>query len=383
MSFLKVPIQTRNFTVAEFQPHQRLNIDIMGPFEKDEQGFAYILVIIDMFTRWIEIYPLKTTKAEECAEKLFQHFGRFGTPLGILTDNGSQFSNKRIEELMSLLQVKHSTTLAYSKQENGMVERSNKEVMRHVRALVYETKQLNKWSTLLPMVQRIINATKHESTNATPAELLFGRAINLDRGILFEVDDHKTSKNLSQWASNMLSTQRNLIEHAQKTQLLKNQKHMSEQKEPITVYPRDSYVLLEYQGGLRKGPPNKMLTNLKGPYQVLSNVNATYKIRNLRTNRDEEHHISALRPFLYDPAVTDPIDVAIRNEQEFVVQEIKDHRGSARNKTSMQFLVSWKDYGIEEDSWEPWTELRLNTKLHEYLRANNLSSLVPKNLETV
>ena len=126
-----------------------------------------------------------------------------------------------------------------------------------------------------------------------------------------------------------------------------------------------------------------MLTNLKGPYQVLSNVNATYRIRNLRTNRDEEHHISALRPFLYDPAATDPMDVAISNEQEFVVQEIKDHRGSARNKTSMQFLVSWKDYGIEEDSWEPWAELRLNTKLHEYLRANNLSSLVPKNLETV
>ena len=50
------------------------------------------------------------------------------------------------------------------------------------------------------MEQRIINATKHESTNATPAELLFGRAINLDRGILFKVDDHKTSKNLSQWA---------------------------------------------------------------------------------------------------------------------------------------------------------------------------------------
>ena len=116
-----------------------------------------------------------------------------------------------------------------------MVERSNKEVMRHVRALVYETKALSNWSTLLPMVQRIINATKHESTNESPAELLFGRAINLDRNILFKGNDIKTSKNLSQWASNMLATQKNLLEHAQKTQLLKLQKHMEAQQEPITL----------------------------------------------------------------------------------------------------------------------------------------------------
>jgi len=69
---------------------------------------------------------------------LLQHFGRFGNPAQILTDNGTQFINGTVEELVKMIGLQHVTVLAYSKEENSIVERINKEIIRHLRALVYE-----------------------------------------------------------------------------------------------------------------------------------------------------------------------------------------------------------------------------------------------------
>ena len=384
MNFLKVPVHTKHFTVASYEPHQRLNIDTMGPFEQDEKGYKYILVVIDMFTRWVEVFALKTVESEECAEKLFEHFGRYGAPLEILTDNGTQFVNKRIAELMKLIQVDHRKTIAYSKQENGIVERCNKELMRHIRALVYEKKTPEKWSSFLPMVQRIINATKHGSTNAKPADLLFGGAINLDRSILIsQTETVRTDIELSKWASDMLVRQQVMLRQAQETQMQKDERHTNKAQPPETNFEIGSYVLVEYRGGLRKGPPNKMLTNLKGPFQVLGKSGAQYTVRNLQSNKDETYHASAMQPFIYEPMDTDPADVAIRDQQEFVVEQIVQHRGSQRIRSTMEFLVKWRGFGSEHDSWEPYQNLRLVDKLHDYLRLHKMASLIPKKLETV
>ena len=382
MSFIKIPVQTNPFTTASYEPHQRLNIDTIGPVEKDKDGNVYILVIIDTFTRWIELYPTKTVAAEECVEKLLQHFGRFGTPTELLTDNGTQFVNKTVIEIMRLLQVQHTRTLAYSKQENAIVERANKEVLRHLRALVYDSKVIENWGTYLPLVQRIINSTKHESTNASPAQLLFGNAINLDRGMLITPTPvNGEDIKLSKWAADMLSTQQRLMQHAHTTQLIKDQRHMLKARPVVDIFEKDSYVLIEYHDGLKKGPPSKLLTNLKGPYKVLGNQGAHYTVRNLRTNKDETYHATALRPFYYDILTTDPRDVAIRDNQEFVVESIVEHRGDKRRKSEMEFKIRWQGYNPEADTWGTWKDLRLVPKLHDYLREHNMASLVPSNLE--
>ena len=40
----------------------------------------FILVLINAFSRWVELFPTKTTTALESASCIFQHMGRFGTP---------------------------------------------------------------------------------------------------------------------------------------------------------------------------------------------------------------------------------------------------------------------------------------------------------------
>ena len=56
--------------------------------------------------------------------------------------------------------------------------------MRHLRALVFEFRGNKIWSSLLPLVQRILNATPSSSTGVAPSRILFGDRLTLDRGIL-------------------------------------------------------------------------------------------------------------------------------------------------------------------------------------------------------
>ena len=93
-------------------------------------------VIVDTFTRWVELYH--TTDATA----LSAHFGRFGAPHQLRSDNGPYFIADVIRETLFLVGVTHCLTLAYSKQENCIVERYNKKINRHLRALTFENLSL-------------------------------------------------------------------------------------------------------------------------------------------------------------------------------------------------------------------------------------------------
>ena len=58
-----------------------------------------------------------------------------------------------------------------------MVERANKEVNRHFRAIVFDRKIKSNWSLTLPLVQRVMNTTVHSSTGVASAQIIFGNAI--------------------------------------------------------------------------------------------------------------------------------------------------------------------------------------------------------------
>ncbi len=69
-----------------------------------------------------------------------------------------------------------------------MVERANKEVLRHLKAFVYDTRIRDEWIDFLPLIQRIMNSTVHGSIGVAPAQLLFGNALHLDKGVFLPSD---------------------------------------------------------------------------------------------------------------------------------------------------------------------------------------------------
>ena len=78
-----------------------LIIDSIGPFNTEEDS-GYILTIICCFTRWIELYVVDSLTAKDTAQALLQHFGRFGVPNRIRSDQGSHFINEVTKEFLML-----------------------------------------------------------------------------------------------------------------------------------------------------------------------------------------------------------------------------------------------------------------------------------------
>ena len=133
MSMLKAPIHAHGFTTSTYTQMECLNIDFIGPFPDD----GYILVIICTFTRWVELYHITDATALSAAERLLEHFGRYGAPRQIRSDNGPHFIAEVIRESLALVGVEHCLTLTYSEEENA-IERVNKEINRHLRAMTFD-----------------------------------------------------------------------------------------------------------------------------------------------------------------------------------------------------------------------------------------------------
>lgn len=179
----------------------------------------------------------------------------------------------------------------------------------------------------------------------------------------------------------MLEKQATAIRVARETQIKTITRHHTNYPAgTITEYPPvNSYVMIEYPNtSLKKGPPNKFMTNLKGPYRVVNNIGARYTVMNLHSRKLEDFHVKSLHSFHYDETETDPAQVALKDQQHFLVDTILEHRGDIKRKSAMEFKVRWLGYTASDDSWLEWKHLRTTAPLHKYLFQNNMKSLIPK-----
>ena len=207
---------------------KKLSMDCNGPLKENEVGYTHILTVIDNFSRYTVLYPLRGVTGLEVAKSLLIHIGTFGCPSVIQMDNGSEFVNEIVTEVIQLLGTDSASILAYSKEENAIVERCNLEVMRHLRAMIFEINKRSAWSIYLPLAQRIINSEVSSVTGVSPNDLVFGGKMNLDGGLLLPNESFpKESTSLSVWSSDMLSLQDKLVSIAQRRQSSKDMNHIA------------------------------------------------------------------------------------------------------------------------------------------------------------
>ena len=142
----------------------------------------------------------------------------------------------------------------------------------------------------------------------------------------------------------------------------------------LQEYAIDSYVLVHYRTGL---PPTRLHTSWKGSMKVIKGLNSCYTLLDLITGKEMDFHVSDMKPFVFDSAVVDPMDVARRDYMEYFVDKILQHRGNPKKWSSMEFEVSWVNYPPDSNTWEQYKNLRQCGPLHVYLAENNLAKLIP------
>ena len=145
-------------------------------------------------------------------------------------------------------------------------------------------------------------------------------------------------------------------------------------------YLPNSYVLVHYRTGL---PPTRLHTNWKGPMRVIKGLNSHDTLLDLITGKEKDYHVSDMKPFVFDSALVDPLDIARRDQMDFFIEKISDHRGKLNHRKLLQFFVSWMRYDQSYDSWEPYANLRDSDHLHSYLREKKLTQLIPSKFRQV
>ena len=136
------------------QRFETVHIDIVGPLPPNslpgseyQSSFRYLLTCIDRTTKWIEAVPLIDVSAKSVAYAFLNGWiARFGVPLYVITDRGSQFESELFQELSSLIGFHRLRTSSYHPQSNGLIERSH----RTLKSAIMARKQ--KWIESLPVV---------------------------------------------------------------------------------------------------------------------------------------------------------------------------------------------------------------------------------------
>lgn len=147
--------------------------DIMGPFPLSKIKSAYLLVFQDLFTKWIELFPIKKPDATTII-KLFEEniVCRWGTPEVIVTDNGTEFSNNAMKEMAQAFGIHHQTTPPYHAQANP-VERVNRVLKPMI--ISYIEHDHREWDLNIPAFRFAYNTAVHSSLEVSPAFLNLGR----------------------------------------------------------------------------------------------------------------------------------------------------------------------------------------------------------------
>ena len=156
-------------------PMEKLHIDMLGPLKTTLNGNKYILVMIDQFTKWIELEPLSCQTSDLVAKSMVDRFiSRFGTPRIIISDQGANFTSQLFLNVCKLLQITKNRTSPYRPSSNGQVERSNRTILQMIRCY---TERQEEWDVNLQQIAAAIRATQHRQTGFTPNRMMLGREV--------------------------------------------------------------------------------------------------------------------------------------------------------------------------------------------------------------
>ncbi|XDV44325.1 hypothetical protein PO909_012625 [Leuciscus waleckii] len=165
-------------------PMERIGVDILGPFPITEASNRFVLVTMDYFTKWPEAYAVPDQSASTTAQRLVDEMlARFGVPDELHSGQGRNFESRLFSEVCQRLGVKKTKTTPLHPQSDGLVERFNRTLATQLAIL---TSQHQKdWDQHLPLVLWAYRTAVQESSQCTPAALMFGRELRTPGDLVF------------------------------------------------------------------------------------------------------------------------------------------------------------------------------------------------------
>jgi len=241
-------------------PWELVCIDIWGPVTRSRSGNRYVLTVIDAFSKWALAIPLPTKDASTVASRLWGNvFSVFGMPVRIHTDQGKEFCNDILKEMVDLFGIDKSTTSAYHPQGNAIAERIHRFYRNAITAFVRD--DLRNWDELLPGLQLAYNDAVHESLGVSPSEAFLGRVLNAPGDIPPCPKGDWTLMTYSERLKYILARTQELIMD-RNPRLRLNQHHKLTTFQPCDLVAKWTPKKIE-------GESAKLLSKWSGPFKVI------------------------------------------------------------------------------------------------------------------
>ncbi|CAJ0960037.1 unnamed protein product [Ranitomeya imitator] len=327
---------------------------------------SVIWVVCDRFSKMVHLVPLpKLPSSSELVPLFFQNVVRLhGIPENIVSDRGSQFVSRFWRTFCAKMGIDLSFSSAFHPQTNGQTERTNQTLETYLRCFV--SADQDDWVTFLPLAEFALNNRASSATLVSPFFCNSGFHPRFSSGQVEPSDCPGVDMVVDGLHRIWSHVVDNLKLSQEKAQQFANRRRR--------VGPRlrvGDLVWLSSRFVPMKVSSPKFKARFIGPFRILEILNpvsfrldlpASFAIHNV-------FHRSLLRRYEVPvvPSLEPPAPVLVEGELEYVVEKILDSRVSRRK---LQYLVKWKGYGQEDNSWVVASDVHADDLVRAFHRAH-------------
>lgn len=348
--------------LASYEPFETVSVDTIVNLPRespDEDANKHLIVMVCNFTRMVELCPAPDLSQNSAMRALMQLFSRYGSPSILHSDNGGQFVADATKAFCSLHNIRQTFTVPHHPQGNGIAERTNAEVMRHLRAIVHDTNVSILWDRYCPLVQRIINSSYHSSIGTSPAELLYAGTVNLDRNL--DIDGMKkkllpSDRSNAEFLDEYLEA---LEKITAASYSYMDGKRPATRKKVESLQPGEYVLIMIPPSSKLQKPPSKTGPRNIGPRVIVERTSSnTYRVKDLLDESEKVYNVERLLRYTLPPGV-DPVVEAAKDKLTWKASHVVMHKGThSRTRSTLKFLIHWVDSPDSEDTWEPYDNVK-------------------------
>jgi transposase InsO family protein len=341
-------------------PFHTITLDFVVGLPLSVDRMDSVLTVTDKFSKRVTFIPGRTTwSAGEWALRLLERLAiaDWGLPKIIISDRDSKFLSDMWRTIFSKAGTELLYSTSYHPQTDGQSERTNQTAEISLRYYIATLSNENLWPTVLPRMQSAINnAVNLTATGKSPNEILYGfkpkEAIDLlTEPVLKNIDKDRTAARIDA---------KDAIAFA----AMRAKSHYDRRHHEMFLNPGNWVNIRLHRGytlpGLKRPKTSQQFV---GPFRILERVGRLAYRLDLPTawRIHPVLSIAHLEP-VPNPA-SDPygrarpdhppaVQVESGEDGHFEIDRIIRKRDSKRGgKTKTEYLIRWKGYGPEDDSW--------------------------------
>ena len=263
-----------------------------------EEGYRYFLLIVDTFSKLIEIIPMRDQTAESIKGAFLAGWVyRHGVPNVLLSDQGKNVVGEVLHALCKELGICKKHSSAYYPEGNGTAERSIGKVKQIMRCLLAD-RNLPKthWPVLLNEISFISNSLPNASTTMSPQELTYGRTLRSP--LEAQIDNMQGAE---EGEIPHYSRLGKLVRRREQLEAIAREENEKSRIRAKKFYDRKSHSRSTTTGDWvmirREARKDALDLHFEGPFEVIQRKGPNVKVRSSRVRDGKLVHLNRCRPW--------------------------------------------------------------------------------------